>query len=70
MIAPEHAPFPWGEVMAFGFGHLRLSPSAFWSMTPMELAAAMRAHGVGVADSRSLTSLRKLINDSCFQERH
>jgi uncharacterized phage protein (TIGR02216 family) len=27
--------------MAFGFGVLRLSPHAFWSMTPRELAAAM-----------------------------
>lgn len=26
--------------MAFGFGVLRLSPRAFWSMTPRELAAA------------------------------
>jgi uncharacterized phage protein (TIGR02216 family) len=36
--------------MAFGFGRLRLSPQDFWSMTPRELAAAMRffapvAHG-------------------------
>jgi uncharacterized phage protein (TIGR02216 family) len=28
--------------MAFGLGRLRLAPSAFWSMTPRELAAAMR----------------------------
>lgn len=26
--------------MAFGFGRLRLSPDAFWAMTPLELAAA------------------------------
>jgi uncharacterized phage protein (TIGR02216 family) len=26
--------------MAFGFGVLRLSPRAFWAMTPRELAAA------------------------------
>jgi uncharacterized phage protein (TIGR02216 family) len=26
--------------MAFGLGVLRLSPGAFWSMTPRELAAA------------------------------
>lgn len=40
--------------MAFGFGVLRLSPTAFWSMTPRELAAA--ANGVygrrAVAPSR------------------
>ena len=27
--------------MAAGFGLLRLSPDAFWSMTPREFAAAM-----------------------------
>lgn len=37
-------PFPWDEAMAFGFGRLRLSPRSFWSMTPRELAAAMRPH--------------------------
>lgn len=29
--------------MGFGFGTLRLSPAAFWAMTPRELAAAMEA---------------------------
>jgi uncharacterized phage protein (TIGR02216 family) len=29
--------------MAAGLGLLRLSPAAFWSMTPRELAAALRA---------------------------
>jgi uncharacterized phage protein (TIGR02216 family) len=32
--------FPWSEAMAFGLGVLRLSPGAFWTMTPRELAAA------------------------------
>jgi uncharacterized phage protein (TIGR02216 family) len=32
--------FPWSEAMAFGLGVLRLSPGAFWAMTPRELAAA------------------------------
>jgi uncharacterized phage protein (TIGR02216 family) len=27
--------------MGFGFGVLRLSPDAFWAMTPRELAAAI-----------------------------
>lgn len=27
--------------MAFGFGVLRLSPAAFWAMTPRELGAAL-----------------------------
>ncbi|AEQ50806.1 rcc01693 family protein [Pelagibacterium halotolerans] len=32
--------FPWSNAMAFGLGVLRLSPGAFWAMTPRELAAA------------------------------
>ncbi len=36
-------PFPWAEAMRFGFGVLRLSPQAFWSMTPRELAHAIHA---------------------------
>jgi uncharacterized phage protein (TIGR02216 family) len=39
----KRAPFPWREAMAFGFGVLRLSPQAFWNMTPRELAAAIEA---------------------------
>lgn len=27
--------------MAFGLGRLRLSPDAFWAMTPLEMASAM-----------------------------
>lgn len=29
--------------MGFGFGTLRLSPDAFWRMTPRELTAAIEA---------------------------
>lgn len=36
-------PFPWETAMQVGFGVLRLSPDAFWRMTPRELAAAMTA---------------------------
>lgn len=36
-------PFPWDEAIGFGLGVLRLSPHAFWSMTPRELALAIRA---------------------------
>ena len=36
-------PFPWDEAMRFGFGVLRLPSSAFWGMTPRELAAAFEA---------------------------
>jgi uncharacterized phage protein (TIGR02216 family) len=30
--------------MALGLGLLRLPPARFWSMTPRELAAALRGH--------------------------
>lgn len=36
-------PFPWEAAMQVGFGILRLSPDAFWRMTPRELAAAITA---------------------------
>jgi uncharacterized phage protein (TIGR02216 family) len=39
-------PFPWKDAIGFGLGVLRLSPEAFWGMTPRELAAAIEAvHG-------------------------
>jgi uncharacterized phage protein (TIGR02216 family) len=37
------AAFPWDDVMSAGFGLLRLSPKAFWSMTPVEFERALRA---------------------------
>ena len=36
-------PFPWDQAIGFGIGVLRLAPAAFWSMTPRELACAVRA---------------------------
>ncbi|HEY7644688.1 MAG TPA: rcc01693 family protein [Hyphomicrobiales bacterium] len=35
-------PFPWDDAIAAGLGLLRLPPAAFWSMTPRELALALR----------------------------
>jgi uncharacterized phage protein (TIGR02216 family) len=43
MSAAQRQPFPWAAAIGFGLGILRLSPDAFWSMTPRELAAAIRA---------------------------
>jgi uncharacterized phage protein (TIGR02216 family) len=37
------APFAWDDVIGFGLGLLRLSPDAFWAMTPRELALAIGA---------------------------
>jgi uncharacterized phage protein (TIGR02216 family) len=36
-------PFPWPRMIGFGLGILRLSPEAFWTMTPRELAHAIDA---------------------------
>jgi len=36
-------PFPFDEAIGFGLGVLRLSPAAFWAMTPRELALAIAA---------------------------
>ena len=40
-MKPE--PFPWPRMIGFALGVLRLSPAAFWSMTPRELAHAIDA---------------------------
>ncbi|HXF90184.1 MAG TPA: rcc01693 family protein [Xanthobacteraceae bacterium] len=40
---PKRAPFPWPRAIGFGLGVLRLSPDAFWKMTPRELAYAIEA---------------------------
>jgi len=46
-----HAPFPWKAAMGFGIGVLRLSPDAFWRMTPRELASAIEALQGAVPES-------------------
>ena len=45
----------WPSLMAFGLGTLRLSPSAFWSMTPRELTLAARSlHGGAAVSARPM----------------
>lgn len=53
----------WPALIGFGLGTLRLSPRAFWSMTPRELTAAARGlHGPPSAtipmDPTTLDALR------------
>lgn len=52
----------WPALVGFGLGVLRLSPAAFWSMTPRELTmAAQSLAGPAAAppmDPDTLTSLR------------
>lgn len=73
--APFPPPFPWVEAMQFGFGVLRLSPDAFWRMTPRELAHAIAAVRGPVSmplDRDALNELMKQFPDSeeLLHERH
>jgi len=51
--------------MAAGFGLLRLSPQAFWAMTPRELECALGIFGGGVEPMRraELAELMRLFPD-------
>ncbi len=62
---PNPPPFPWPRVIGFGLGVLRLSPDAFWRMTPRELAHAIEAvAGRGEPLAREeLTALMKRYPD-------
>jgi uncharacterized phage protein (TIGR02216 family) len=58
-------PFPWDDVMAFGLGALRLSPDAFWSLTPRELAAVAGPRGgTALATAADLTRLMASFPDA------
>lgn len=60
-------PFPWDEAMAFGLGILRLTPRHFWSMTPRELQAAVRARGGGPGprlERAALADLMRIFPDA------
>jgi uncharacterized phage protein (TIGR02216 family) len=53
--------------MGFGLGILRLSPDAFWRMTPRELAAAMEAvlgPGAAPLDRASFAALHARFPDA------
>ncbi|MEZ5851829.1 MAG: phage tail assembly chaperone [Hyphomicrobiaceae bacterium] len=45
--------------MAFGFGVLRLAPAHFWSLTPRELAHAVRGY-LGLSASGGSMTRRDL----------
>lgn len=55
-------PFPWASAMQFAFGHLRLSPEAFWSMTMHELNSAMKHQFGDATTSLTRAKLDQLIN--------
>jgi uncharacterized phage protein (TIGR02216 family) len=54
-------PFAWREAIGFGLGILRLSPDAFWRMTPRELACAIEAITGPFAGSIARHDLDRLI---------
>ena len=54
-------PFPWAAAMQVGFGVLKLSPDAFWRMTPRELAAAITALRGGAAEPMRRAQLNELM---------
>lgn len=59
-------PFPWDRAIAIGMGLLRLSPSAFWAMTPLEFALAAglgRGGGRDLPDRRALAALMAAFPD-------
>lgn len=61
------AAFPWDSVMATGFGLLRLSPAAFWAMTPREFERAMSVlpkGGAGAPQRADLTALMRAFPDA------
>lgn len=66
MRAP--APFPWRQAMAVGFGLMRLSPAAFWSMTPRELAAVMAPATAGAPERSALVAMMQRYPD--LQDHH
>jgi uncharacterized phage protein (TIGR02216 family) len=59
-------PFPWDELMTFAFGVLHWTPQIFWSATPRELNAALRAYhrqGAKPLDQEALAELMVLFPD-------
>jgi uncharacterized phage protein (TIGR02216 family) len=55
-------PFDWRAAIGFGLGVLRLSPDAFWRMTPRELALAIEA-----VQGRSAAPLERSALDALMQ---
>ncbi len=47
--------------MSFGFGRLRLSPAAFWALTPRELVRAMASRETARAGLPARAELDRLM---------
>jgi uncharacterized phage protein (TIGR02216 family) len=44
----------WPALLRLALGRLRLSPDAFWTMTPAEFRAALHGAGLGGEDAGAL----------------
>ncbi|WP_084465886.1 MULTISPECIES: rcc01693 family protein [unclassified Aminobacter] len=64
--------FPWDDVIALGLGLLRLPPRDFWTMTPRELAHALRfLRGDQTPPTRAaLAELMRMFPDQPRGDRH
>ena len=54
--------FPWQDAARIGFGLLRLSPHAFWQLTPRELLMIAKAFGIGAEHSLDRQAFQQLAN--------
>ncbi|MEM9575184.1 MAG: rcc01693 family protein [Pseudomonadota bacterium] len=70
MRKSKAAPFPWDAAMTFGFGVLKLSAAEFWALTPIELTAAMRAHGLQTSHPMDHPMLDALMAQFPDQKQH
>jgi uncharacterized phage protein (TIGR02216 family) len=65
------APIPWDDAKRVGLGLLRLSPGAFWAMTPIEFERAIGALAPrrGAAPERAdLAALMRAFPDHTTKE--
>ena len=56
--------FNWPELLRAGVLHLRLSPEAFWALTPAELRLLMGDRGRASLDRSGLDALLAQFPDS------
>lgn len=40
----SHEAFPWQDILNISFGKLKLTPDAFWNMTPYEWSYYIEKH--------------------------
>jgi uncharacterized phage protein (TIGR02216 family) len=60
----------WPTAMHVGLGLMRLSPAAFWAMTPREFAAACRPYAAAFPDRPGMAALMELFPDKAGGTAH